>query len=317
VLTAAWSKRRRQVEQAGARLIAEKEAAKGRSLSLNERAACFQVATYRTRAPKVEADTPTAELRARWTKEAEDWGHAPSRWLPGLTRSHQRQRKLRSAEILSVVVARLEDRSATWTRAKAVEVLSTLVEGESAEEVRETLEQLAGRLLRHPEVTSLAAPLPASPPESLRRRDGMALIERHGATRHTTKGTLAREAFILESAEKGREPVLPSPGGVTSIGHFAGPPSARTRRALSGSSSRVASRSPASSVPRGLASPGRLRRHGSPGSAPATARSALLLRRWLPASSQKKPDFGQRRSPNSSSTRREETRQERSISEAS
>jgi conjugative relaxase-like TrwC/TraI family protein len=203
-LTEAWSKRRRQVQELGARLIAEREARTGRRLSPNERAACFQVAAYRTRARKVEKDTPTEVLRARWTKEAEHWGHAPGTWVPLLTRHHQRAPKLSNAQILSLAVARLEDTAATWTRAEAVEVLSTLVTGTSAKEVRETLESLAERLLRHPEVTSLAAPLPARPPESLRRRDGMAVVERHGATRYTTKATLSREAFILEAAENGR-----------------------------------------------------------------------------------------------------------------
>ncbi|MGB9111480.1 MAG: MobF family relaxase, partial [Acidimicrobiales bacterium] len=204
-LIEAWSKRRRQVEQMGARLISEKEARKGRTLSPNERARCFQLAAYRTRAPKVEAQTPTAELRARWTEEAEAWGHAPKNWVPALARNRSRQPKLSSVKILSLAVARLEDKAATWARAEAVEVLSTLVSGTSAKEVRETLDSLAARLIRHPEVTSLASPLPASPPESLRRRDGMAVVERHGGTRYTTKQTLFREAFILESAEKGRD----------------------------------------------------------------------------------------------------------------
>ena len=164
----------------------------------------FQVAAYRTRAPKVEAQTPTEELRARWTEEAEQWGHSPSSWVPGLTRHHKREPKLTNTEILTSAVARLEDTAATWTRAEAVEVLSTFVTGTSAKEVRETLDAFAARLLRHPEVTSLAAPLPATPPESLRRRDGLAVIERHGAARFTTKGTLTREALILESTEKGR-----------------------------------------------------------------------------------------------------------------
>ncbi|MGA8296573.1 MAG: MobF family relaxase [Acidimicrobiales bacterium] len=203
-LIEAWSKRRRQVEQMGARLISDKEAKKGRTLTPNERARCFQLAAYRTRAPKVESQTPTAELRARWTEEAEAWGHAPSSWVPGLARRQKREPKPKSTEILSLAVARLEDKAATWTRSEAVEVLSTLVSGTSAKEVRETLDSLSARLLRHPEVTSLAAPLPATPPEALRRRDGMTVVERHGATRYTTKGTLSREAFILESAEKGR-----------------------------------------------------------------------------------------------------------------
>jgi len=39
-------------------------------------------------------------------------------------------------------------------------------------------------------VISLAGPLPAEPPVSLRRRDGTAAVERHGAMRFSTRATL-------------------------------------------------------------------------------------------------------------------------------
>ncbi len=200
-----WSTRRREVEELAGHLIAEKEAARGHSLSANDRAACFQVAAYRTRAPKAGAEIPTEELRARWTAEAEAWGFSPERWIAEVRRGGRTTPTLSAAELLHAAIARLEDSAATWTRAEAVEVLSTLVTGERAAEVRQRVERLADRLLRHPEVASLAAPLPATPPEALRRRDGMAVIERHGATRFTTKGTLGAEAFVFEAAEQGRD----------------------------------------------------------------------------------------------------------------
>jgi len=200
-----WSTRRREVEELARQLIAEKEAARGHSLSANGRAACFQVAAYRTRAPKAGADIPTDELRARWASEAEEWGFSPERWTCEVRRGGRAVPTLSAPELLRAAIDRLEDGAATWTRAEAVEVLSTLVTGERAAEVRQRVERLADRLLRHPEVASLAAPLPAAPPEALRRRDGMAVIERHGATRFSTKDTLGREAFVFEAAERGRD----------------------------------------------------------------------------------------------------------------
>ena len=200
-----WSTRRREVEELARQLIAEKEAAHGRSLGANDRAACFQVAAYRTRAPKAGAEIPTSELRAKWRTEAGAWGFSPERWIGDVRRGGRTTPTLSAPVLLRAAIARLEDSAATWTRAEAVEVLSTLVTGERAAEVRQRVERLADRLLRHPEVASLAAPLPATPPEALRRRDAMAVIERHCATRFSTKGTLGREAFVLEAAEQGRD----------------------------------------------------------------------------------------------------------------
>ena len=77
-----WSARRHELKAAGDELIANRAAELGRSLSPNERAGCFQIAAYRTRTPKIDAETPTAELRARWRSEAEAWGHAPSAGFP-------------------------------------------------------------------------------------------------------------------------------------------------------------------------------------------------------------------------------------------
>jgi conjugative relaxase-like TrwC/TraI family protein len=88
-LCAAWSARRQAVKAAGDELVAKREAELARSLTSSERATCFQLAAYRTRAPKVDAETPTATLKARWHEEAVAFGHDPARWLPGVL-GHER-----------------------------------------------------------------------------------------------------------------------------------------------------------------------------------------------------------------------------------
>ena len=60
-----WSARRHELKAVGDELIANREVELGRTLTPNERTECFQIAAYRTRTPKLDADTPTAELRAR------------------------------------------------------------------------------------------------------------------------------------------------------------------------------------------------------------------------------------------------------------
>ena len=206
-LIAKWSTRREQVTRAGEQLIARRSAELGRSLSANERAEALQLAAYRTRAPKVTGAESTADLCARWEEEAAAWGLPASDWLSGVLRRDNGRVAPWNAEAITTVIedalARLEDEYATWGRAEAVEVLSTLAPGQSAEEIRARVEEAADQLLAHDEVRCLASPLPAEPPETLRRRDGMAVIERHGAVRFTTAQTLQREAFILTSAARG------------------------------------------------------------------------------------------------------------------
>ena len=82
VLVEAWSTRRHEVESLGAELVASREAELGRELSGGERARCLQLAAYRSRAPKLDAETPTEVLVARWREEAASFGQAPERWLP-------------------------------------------------------------------------------------------------------------------------------------------------------------------------------------------------------------------------------------------
>jgi len=205
VLVEQWSARRHELKALGDKLIANREVELGRSLSPNERTECFQIATYRTRTPKVDTDTPTGELQARWRAEAEAWGLGAEAWLGTVTRRPPRQENLRSEDVAREVIGRLEDRSATWGRSDVVEEVSRLVTGTNAELARQLTELLTERVLADAEVVSLAGPLPAEVPESLRRRDGMTAIERHGAERFSTQATLRREASILEGVVAGRD----------------------------------------------------------------------------------------------------------------
>jgi hypothetical protein len=191
------------VKALGNDLVAAREAELGRQLTSAERATCFQIAAYRTRAPKLDANTPTATLKARWREETEGFGHPADAWLPGVLGHERVVEGAPGAKALATVVARLEERSATWGRSDVVEECSRLVTGQDAGGVRHLIEALADEVLRDPEVVSLAAPLPAEAPESLRRRDQIAQFERHGAVSFTTTGTLRREASVLEAAAAG------------------------------------------------------------------------------------------------------------------
>ena len=199
-----WSKRRHDVEIAGRELIAEREAALGRSLNGSERAQSLQIAAYRTRAPKVTGEESTEALRAHWRAESRAWGFPPEEWLgevlgqevPVLARSDE--------EIVRAAISRLEDVSATFGRSDIAEVLSIFVGGMTAREIRQEVERLATLVLDDTAMLRLPAPLPGEPPASMLREDGMAAIERHGGARFTTKATLSREATVLEVAERGR-----------------------------------------------------------------------------------------------------------------
>jgi len=82
-------------------------------------------------------------------------------------------------------------------------VLTTLLTGTSADELHTRVEEAADEVLADRRVCSLAAPLPAEPPDALARRDGMSAIERHG-TRYTTEATLLSEARVLDAVANGR-----------------------------------------------------------------------------------------------------------------
>jgi conjugative relaxase-like TrwC/TraI family protein len=199
----AWWARRHAVKAAGDALVAEREAALGRSLTSSERAQCFQLVAYRTRTPKVDAETPTEVLKERWHGEAVGFGHDPGHWLAGVLGHERAVVVAHGIEELTSVLARLEERSATWTRADVVEERARLVGGLDAASVRQAVKTLADEVLRDPEVVSLEAPLPLVGPEFLRREDGMAQFERHGGRRFSSTGTLRREAAVLEASAAG------------------------------------------------------------------------------------------------------------------
>jgi hypothetical protein len=154
--------------------------------------------------PKIEADTPTAELAARWQNEARQLGHDAEDWLGAVTGRARGVEPLPDAELVARAIECLGESAATFGRSDVVEVVTTLVEASDAAGVRRRVEELAERVLAGVEVCSLAALLPAEPPVSLRRDDGMAVIERHGGTRFATGTTLANEAAVLEAVAAGR-----------------------------------------------------------------------------------------------------------------
>ncbi len=200
-----WSTRRHEVESLGSELVARREAELGRELSGGERARCLQLAAYRSRAPKLDAETPTEVLVARWRAEAASWGQAPERWLPRVVGQVRTSTPEDREAVVQVAIARLEETRATWGRSDVTEVLTTLLTGTNADVLRARVEDAADEVLADHRVCSLAAALPAEPPEEMRRRDGMSAIERHGATRFTTEATLLREARVLYAVAKGRD----------------------------------------------------------------------------------------------------------------
>jgi conjugative relaxase-like TrwC/TraI family protein len=210
-LADAWSSRRDELKHLANELIAAGEADMGRTMTSGERIEIYQLAAYRTRTPKIDADTSTAELRARWHDEALDFGHDPASWLSDLTakgRNTRDQRLVamtsRDETYIAEAIRRLEDASATFDRSDVVEVLSTLVTATDAVSMRARVEELASKLLAEISVICLASPLPAEPPPSLQRRDKMSAIERHGARRFATKATLRHEASILDAVTNGQ-----------------------------------------------------------------------------------------------------------------
>jgi conjugative relaxase-like TrwC/TraI family protein len=218
-LVALFSKRRAQVEAAGRRLIATKEAALGRSLSGAERAAALQLAAYQTRAGKDEGGCTTAVLRARWHADAEAIKAGPERWIgevlnrrPGTVapaRVPRARRAARAEKLLAELLESIEERHSTWGRADVVEAVAVRIAPDAAataSEVRRMVEGAADYVLARPEVVALGADAPpaSEAPAALARRDGLAPTCRHGGRRFSTWNTLRTEQAILELAEQGR-----------------------------------------------------------------------------------------------------------------
>jgi conjugative relaxase-like TrwC/TraI family protein len=199
-----FSKRRAQVESAAARLIGEREAVLGRSLTGDERAAVFQLAAYQSRAAKNKDGTETTgQLRARWQTEAAAAGFPVEHWIGQvLGRRTATKGELTLARMgvtpsldLALVEAidRLERAHSTWGRAQAVEALSTILPTHrtaSAHQVRQVIEAAADMLLAHRDVVGLSCP---------ERSDA-----RHGSPRYSTWWTLQTEQAVLDVIETGR-----------------------------------------------------------------------------------------------------------------
>ena len=312
-----WSARRHELKTLGDELIANRAAELGRSLSPNERAGCFQIAAYRTRTPKIDAETPTEELRARWRSEAEAWGHTPERWLPEVTGRRPPAPERRIEEATAEVIDRLEERTATWTRAGVVEEVARVVTGADAELLRVAAERLTDYVLADAAVLGLASPLPAEVPASLRRRDGMAQQRAPWRSALYYPGDAsaggcgprdcpARSATRTPRLFLRRRPSACSPA----------PVSARTSARRSVDSSRAASASRSSSVRQEPASP-RARRTPKHGSRPASIRSGSRPRRWRRRCCVTRRGCAPTRSRSSSSTPSADARRSSSTTAAS
>jgi conjugative relaxase-like TrwC/TraI family protein len=204
-----FSKRRHDVERRAAQRIATLEARLGRGLTDSERAEQYQRATYATRPDKTHDDETI--LGGRWRMEADAAEWDPDRWLPPtLARggvSAERCPDVADPATVAEVVAELAEARSTWSRAEVAKAIARRLPpglGTGAEAGREWIEATTAAVLAHPEVVTLSAPLSAEGPTGLRRRDGLPGHERHGAPRHTTRLTLAREGRVLDALVQGR-----------------------------------------------------------------------------------------------------------------
>jgi hypothetical protein len=180
------------VERRGAQRIATAEARLGRTLTDDERADQFQRATYETRPDKTHEDEET--LGGRWRTEADAAGWDPGRWVSDtLGREHGASpMSIGPADpgVVADIVAELSEGRSTWSRAEVAKAAARCLPpglGESAEAGRAWIEETCSAVLSNPEIVTLASPLTADVPAGLRRRDGLAGHERHGATRFTTR----------------------------------------------------------------------------------------------------------------------------------
>ena len=279
VLVESWSTRRHEVESLGAELVASRETELGRELSGGERARCLPA--RRLSQPGPQARRRDADRRPR--RPLARGGHLLGTFAGVLAAPGARPALTSTPEdreaVVHLAIARLEETRATWGRSDATGVLTTLLTGTNADELRARVEEAADEVIGDPRVCSLAAPLPAEPPDALRRRDQMSAIERHGATRYTTEATLLREARVLDAVARGATSESASSPSAPWTWCSPARSSAPIRKRLSASCSVVASRWPSSSVRRVLESPAPSARRAKPGTPPATVRSGSRPRR--------------------------------------
>ena len=181
-----FSRRRAEVEARAAQLVSQKETALSRSRGATERAAAFQLAAYQSRAAKVTGGETSAEMRARWCREASEAGHAPERWLtvalePGTAngqrvRGHAARVPGSQDAFVAEVLESLEARQSTWGRADVAEALAVEVApvARSADAVRKLVDAATDVLLADSQVVRLGAE--PVPPDTfpLRRKDATA-----------------------------------------------------------------------------------------------------------------------------------------------
>jgi conjugative relaxase-like TrwC/TraI family protein len=206
-----FSHRRQDVERRAAQRIATLEARLGRTLTDEERAVQYQFAAYNTRPAKTGHGDDPATLAGRWRMEADLAGWHPDRWLPDTLEqraaSVERNHGVADPGVLAEVVGELAESRSTWSRAEVAKATARRLPpglGTGAEAGREWIEATSAAVLSHPEVVTLSSPLSAEVPNGLRRRDGLPGHERHGASRHTTRQTLAREGKVLDAIVRGR-----------------------------------------------------------------------------------------------------------------
>ena len=122
-----FSSRRREIEAAGALRVATTEARLGRSLTADERAEAFQVATLATRPAKGRDAEATENLVERWMAEAAAFGRSPETWLGQALGRSPAQLGLPLAatgDVVAEVVTELAEQRSTWGRTDAVRLMA-------------------------------------------------------------------------------------------------------------------------------------------------------------------------------------------------
>ena len=204
-----FSQRRRQVSAAGAARIAAWENQLGRSLIDAERAVQYQLAAYETRPAKSHGAADEGTLAGRWRAEATAIGHSAETWMDdAVGRRPARAPLWDNASLVAEVIAELEERYSTWGRAEVAAAVARRLPVDlagGALAARAAAERGCAAVLAARQVLRLAAPGEGPVPEGLRRRDGDATFERHGARRYSTRATVATEARVLDAVERGRQ----------------------------------------------------------------------------------------------------------------
>src|SRR5438552_19216879 len=173
-----------------------------------------------TSGPSSTSGPPTTPARPRPTRtrrpsmDAGGWRRTPPDGIrPGGCRTRwdgisvERCQELAEPATVAEILAELAEARSSWSRAEVAKAIARRLPpglGTSAEAGREWIEATTAAVLAHPEVVTLSSPPSAEVPLGLRRQDGLPGHERHGAPRHTTRLTLAREGRVLDALVRGR-----------------------------------------------------------------------------------------------------------------